>query len=192
MTSSSHHSGTDRIAEVIRRHDYAGVRHVVNVQGDEPDIEPELIDHLIEIIARDDGPPMATASTPFAHARDIENANHVKVITDHAGHAIYFSRAAIPFDRDRHANGTPLAAGPGGAYRKHLGIYAYRRESLLALSAAPICELERLEKLEQLRALYLGMKIAVLVTAHAPHGVDTPEDYAAFVKRCQNGTAVHA
>jgi 3-deoxy-manno-octulosonate cytidylyltransferase (CMP-KDO synthetase) len=184
MTSSAHHSGTDRIAEVIRKPEFAGVRCIVNLQGDEPDIEPGLIDSLIEVTCRADGQPMATACTPFAHARDVENPNCVKVVVDRSHNAIYFSRATIPFDRDRHAHGTPLGAGPGGAYRKHLGIYAYRRETLLMLSAAPVCELERLEKLEQLRALYLGVKIFVQETAHAPHGVDTPEDYAAFVKRC--------
>jgi len=125
---------------------------------------------------------MATAAAQFAHANDIENPNHVKVVLDHRHCALYFSRSVIPFDRDRPAHGT-LQAGPGGVYRKHLGIYAYTREALLTLSAAPMCELERLEKLEQLRALYLGMRIYVQDTAHAPHGVDTPEDYAAFVRR---------
>lgn len=185
MTSDAHHSGTDRIAEVIRRPEYSAVRVVVNVQGDEPDIDPQLIDHLISALS----PPlhtrdisMATAAAPFAHAADIENPNLVKVVVDHRHCALYFSRSVIPFDRDRSAHGT-LQAGPGGIYRKHLGIYAYTREALLTLSAAPICELERLEKLEQLRALYLGMKILVQDTPHAPHGVDTPEDYAAFVRR---------
>lgn len=185
MTSNSHHSGTDRIAEVIRRPEYASVRVVVNVQGDEPDIDPQLIDHLISALSpplHTSDIPMATAAAPFVHAHDIENPNFVKVVVDHRHCALYFSRSVIPFDRDRAAHGT-LQAGTGGIYRKHLGIYAYTREALLTLSATPICELERMEKLEQLRALYLGMKIFVQDTAHAPHGVDTPDDYAAFVKR---------
>jgi 3-deoxy-manno-octulosonate cytidylyltransferase (CMP-KDO synthetase) len=184
MTSPSHQSGTDRIAEVARG---LADEIIVNVQGDEPDIDPELIDSLIDVLLKHDDMPMATVATPFAHARDIENPNLVKVVTDQRHCAIYFSRAVIPYDRDRHANGAPLGAGPGGAYRKHLGIYAYEREALLTLSTTPVCELERLEKLEQLRALYLGMKIFVQETAHAPHGVDTPEDYAAFVKRYHHG-----
>jgi len=184
MTSNAHHSGTDRIAEVIRKPEYANVKFVVNVQGDEPDIDPTLIDQLIEALEKGHGEiPMATVATPFAHAKDIENPNLVKVVTDQKQCAIYFSRAVIPYDRDRHANGAPLGAGPGGVYRRHLGIYAYTREALLTLSGSPVCELERLEKLEQLRALYLGMKIYVQQTAHAPHGVDTPDDYASFVKR---------
>ncbi len=183
MTRDSHPSGTDRIAEVIRRAEYSDVKIVVNVQGDEPDIDPEVIDRLIEVLQGSPEIAMATVSAPFTSARDVENPNLVKVVVDAAGNALYFSRAVIPFDRDR-AGGA--AAGMGltaGAYRKHLGIYAYRREALLKLSATPMCELERLEKLEQLRALYLGMKIHVYQAAQAPHGVDTPEDYAAFVKR---------
>jgi 3-deoxy-manno-octulosonate cytidylyltransferase (CMP-KDO synthetase) len=185
MTSNSHPSGTDRIAEVIKRPEYASVRVVVNVQGDEPDIDPQLIDHLITALCpplHTPDTPMATAATPFVHAQEIENPNYVKVVLDHRQCALYFSRSVIPFDRDRAAHGT-LQAGPGGIYRRHLGIYAYTREALLTLSGTPACELERLEKLEQLRALYLGMKIFVQDTPHAPLGVDTPEDYAAFVRR---------
>jgi 3-deoxy-manno-octulosonate cytidylyltransferase (CMP-KDO synthetase) len=183
MTSNSHHSGTDRIAEVMRRPEFANVRVVVNVQGDEPDIEPGLIDSLIGVLEETEDIPMATVAAPFGHGREVENPNVVKVVVDQRHCALYFSRAVIPYDRDRVTNGAPLGTGPGGVYRKHLGIYAYKREALLRLSATPLCELERLEKLEQLRALYLGMKIFVQETALAPHGVDTPEDYAAFVKR---------
>lgn len=186
MTSATHHSGTDRIAEVMRRPEYADTNVVVNVQGDEPDIDPTLIDQLIEVTARPDA-QMATVAAPFAHARDVENPNHVKVVVDRHGYALYFSRSVIPYDRDQSAKGGPAHAGHNHGssivYRKHLGIYAYKRTALLTLAAAPVCELERIEKLEQLRALYLGMKIFVQDTAHAPHGVDTPEDYAAFVKR---------
>ena len=179
MTSDSHHSGTDRIAEVMRRPEYLGVRIVVNVQGDEPDIEPGVIDGLIGALEEADV-EMATAAAPFAAERDVLNPNLVKVVVDQRHYALYFSRSVVPFDRDR--SGLTLG-GDLRAYRRHLGIYAYRREALLRLAGTPVCELERIEKLEQLRALYLGMKIFVQMVAAAPHGVDTPEDYAAFVKR---------
>ncbi len=179
MTSDSHPSGTDRIAEVIKRPEYAGVRIVVNVQGDEPEVDPGVIDGLIEALEGSDV-PMATASAPFAHEKDVPNPNLVKVVVDHRHCALYFSRAVVPFDRDR---GGAVVGGDLRVYRKHLGIYAYRREALLLLAATPMCELERIEKLEQLRALHLGMKIFVHQAAQAPHGVDTPEDYAAFVRR---------
>jgi 3-deoxy-manno-octulosonate cytidylyltransferase (CMP-KDO synthetase) len=181
MTSASHPSGTDRIAEVIQRPEYSSVKIIVNVQGDEPDIDPATIDALIEVLQTTPDMAMATVSAPFSSARDVENPNIVKVVTDHRGSALYFSRSVIPYDRDR------ASAGGGGPvpanYRKHLGIYAYRRETLLTLANSPVCELEKLEKLEQLRALHLGMKIFVHPAAHALHGVDTPEDYAAFVRR---------
>jgi 3-deoxy-manno-octulosonate cytidylyltransferase (CMP-KDO synthetase) len=179
MTSSSHHSGTDRIAEVIRRPEYAHIQVVVNVQGDEPEIDPALIDDLIRVTSQPEA-AMATVSAPFSSASDIQNPNCVKVVTDKRNFALYFSRAVIPYDRDHEALG---AASPPSTYRKHLGIYAYKREALLALSAAPLCDLEKLEKLEQLRALHLGMKIFVQATPHSHHGIDTPEDYAAFQKR---------
>ena len=190
MTSDSHQSGTDRIAEVIRRPEFASVETIVNIQGDEPDIDPDLVDLLIGVISRGSEIeiPMATASTPFFHPRDIENPNHVKVVTDRHHCALYFSRAVIPFDRDR-AGLSPQAGST--VYQKHLGIYAYRREALLKLSSTPPANIERLEKLEQLRALYLGMKIFVQETAHGAHGVDTPEDYAAFVKRYNEAAARH-
>jgi 3-deoxy-manno-octulosonate cytidylyltransferase (CMP-KDO synthetase) len=186
MTSSTHQSGTDRIAEVIRKPEFPSVKTIVNVQGDEPEIESSLIDELITRV-REPGVHMATVAAPFAHPRDIENPNQVKVVTDARGFALYFSRSIIPYDRDRLAlgEGTPSP----DQYRKHLGIYAYQRDALLTLSSSPMCEIERLEKLEQLRALYLGMKILVLTTPHAPAGIDTPEDYAAFLKRL--GTSAH-
>jgi len=183
MTSHTHHSGTDRIAEVMHKPEYTKFRVVVNVQGDEPEIDPALIDDLIRVTSQADV-PMATVAAPFEHAHDIQNPNVVKVVTDQRRFALYFSRAVIPFDRDRIANGSPPLA-LAGLYRKHLGIYAYKRDTLLTLAATPPCDLERLEKLEQLRALYLGLKIFVQDTTHAPHGIDTPEDYANFLKRLQ-------
>jgi len=193
MTAASHHSGTDRIAEVMHKPEFANTQIVVNVQGDEPEIDPGVIDELIRLTSQSgaEAVAMATAAAMFENPHEIENPNIVKVVVDHRNLALYFSRATIPFDRDRVTSGTiPILLA--GLYRKHLGIYAYRREALLTLAATPVCDLERLEKLEQLRALYLGMKIHVLDLPHAPHGIDTPEDYAAFVKRYNgaNGVAV--
>lgn len=179
MTSDTHQSGTDRIAEVMRRPEYARVHAVVNVQGDEPDIDPGLIDSLLEAIDRLNV-PMATVSAPFTQESDVANPNQVKVVTDQRQFALYFSRSIIPYARDHHG---AVIAAELRAFRRHLGIYAYQRDAILALAAAPVCELERLEKLEQLRALHLGMKIFVQPAAHAPIGVDTPDDYVAFVKR---------
>ena len=157
MTSDAHQSGTDRIAEVMRRPEYARVHAVVNVQGDEPDIDPGLIDSLLEALDSLDV-PMATASAPFSHEGEVANPNLVKVVADQRQFALYFSRSIMPHSRDHHGM---VIGAELRAYRRHLGIYAYRRDALLALAAAPVCELERLEKLEQLRALYLGMKIFV-------------------------------
>lgn len=181
MTSPTHQSGTDRIAEVMRKPEFASSKVVVNVQGDEPEIDPNLIDNLIRVTEQADV-SMATVSAPFEHVEDIFNPNMVKVVVDQRRFALYFSRSVIPYDRDRltaNANKLTLAA----LYRKHLGIYAYKRDFLLTLASTAVCDIERLEKLEQLRALYLGAKIFVEDTPIAPHGIDTPEDYAAFVKR---------
>jgi 3-deoxy-manno-octulosonate cytidylyltransferase (CMP-KDO synthetase) len=172
MTSPSHQSGTDRVAEVARGSD-AGI--VVNVQGDEPEIEPEIVDALIERLqtTEDD---MATAATPFPAGADVGNPNLVKVVTALDGRAIYFSRSVIPFFRD------PSSVVPP-AYYLHLGIYAYRREFLLQYASWSPTPLESTEKLEQLRALEHGRSLFVLKVARATHGIDTPEQYEAFVTR---------
>jgi 3-deoxy-manno-octulosonate cytidylyltransferase (CMP-KDO synthetase) len=172
MTSPAHQSGTDRIAEVAR-----GLADdiIVNVQGDEPEIEPEVIDALVERMstAPDD---MATAATPFPERADVADPNLVKVVTALDGRAIYFSRSIVPFWRDRATGGQP-------AYYLHLGIYAYRREFLLQFSSWPPTFLESTEKLEQLRALEHGRSIYVLRVDRATHGIDTAEQYDAFVRR---------
>jgi 3-deoxy-manno-octulosonate cytidylyltransferase (CMP-KDO synthetase) len=185
MTSPKHQSGTDRIAEVA-----AGLTDdvVVNVQGDEPEIEPETIDSLIGRLeeSKDD---MATAATPFTSGQDPGDPNLVKVAVGHLGYAVYFSRLPIPYFRDGlpgpHPN--PLqeyrARGSEAAYHLHLGIYAYRRQFLLEYSSWEPTPLELAEKLEQLRALEHGRQIYVLKIDRAVHGIDTPEQYAAFVKR---------
>jgi 3-deoxy-manno-octulosonate cytidylyltransferase (CMP-KDO synthetase) len=172
MTSPDHQSGTDRIAEVARS---LADEIVVNVQGDEPEIEPEIIDALVErlIHSTDD---MATAATPFASGADPDNPNLVKVVLNRAGQALYFSRSPIPFYRDS----TPTADLP---YYLHLGIYAYRREFLMQFSSLPQTPLEKAEKLEQLRALEHGKSIYVQVVSRATQGIDTPEQYEEFVGR---------
>jgi 3-deoxy-manno-octulosonate cytidylyltransferase (CMP-KDO synthetase) len=172
MTSPSHQSGTDRIAEVARN---LSDEIIVNVQGDEPEIEPATIDALIERLqtSQDD---MATAATAFSPSDDPANPNLVKVVMDQDGRAIYFSRSPIPFHRDG-------KDAHQAAYHLHLGIYAYRRSFLLQFAAWEPTPLEKAEKLEQLRALEHGKSIYVLKISRAVHGIDTAEQYQAFVKR---------
>ena len=173
MTSADHQSGTDRVAEVARGSDAA---IVVNVQGDEPEIEPEIVDALIERLETTPADDMATAATPFPAGADVGNPNLVKVVTALDGRAVYFSRSPIPFFRD------PTTTAPP-AYYLHLGIYAYRREFLLRYASWPPTPLELTEKLEQLRALEHGRSLFVLRVARATHGIDTPEQYDDFVIR---------
>jgi len=172
MTSPAHVSGTDRVAEVAR-----GISDqiIVNVQGDEPEIEPQIVDELIERL-EESGDEMATAATPFPAGVDAANPNLVKVVISGEGKAMYFSRSVIPFQRD-------ATAGPGPTYYLHLGIYAYRRDFLLQYTAWPPTPCELAEKLEQLRALEHGAAIHVVKVERASHGIDTPEQYAEFVKR---------
>ncbi len=172
LTAASHQSGTDRVAEVAQS---LGDDIVVNVQGDEPEIEPQIIDSLIARLEQT-GEPMATAATPFAAQTDVNDPNLVKVVLGLDGRAIYFSRSPIPFHRDP----TSSAAPP---HYLHLGIYAYHRSFLLEYAAWTPTPLELTEKLEQLRALEHGCAIGVLVVSRATHGIDTPEQYAAFVQR---------
>jgi 3-deoxy-manno-octulosonate cytidylyltransferase (CMP-KDO synthetase) len=172
MTSPDHQSGTDRIAEVARG---LADEIIVNVQGDEPEIEPETIDALVRRLETSDD-DMATAATPFPAGADVADPNLVKVVSGLDERAIYFSRSPVPFWRDRTSGDRP-------AYYLHLGIYAYRREFLLQFSSWPPTPLESTEKLEQLRALEHGRSIYVLAVDRATHGIDTAEQYAAFVKR---------
>ncbi len=172
MTSPAHQSGTDRVAEV------AGTLNddvVVNVQGDEPEVEPGVIDVLIERLetTADD---VATAATPFAAGADPADPNLVKVVLGVDGRAIYFSRSPVPFRRD-----ADFSSNAG--YNLHLGIYAYRRDFLLTFARWSPTPLELTEKLEQLRALEHGRSIYVQMVTSATHGIDTPGQYAAFVER---------
>jgi 3-deoxy-manno-octulosonate cytidylyltransferase (CMP-KDO synthetase) len=176
MTRTDHESGTDRIAEVAAGLD-ADI--IVNVQGDEPEIEPGNIDCLIELLQRDEKAGMATPAAVFGPKEEVDNPNVVKVVTNRRGHALYFSRWAIPYKRDKDSE-RPV-------YKKHIGIYAYRKEVLLKLSKLKMSPLESAEKLEQLRALENGMTIAVAEVEHSAVGIDTPEQYEEFVKRVVSG-----
>lgn len=177
MTRSDHPSGTDRIAEVAAGLD-ADV--VVNLQGDEPEFDPGGLDLLTGLLA-DGRADVATLAVPIRDPEAYRNPNVVKVVCDDNGRALYFSRSSIPFFRD--ADPELGQHEPGRSpVLQHLGVYAYRREVLLRLAATPPHPLERAEKLEQLRVLGTGGTIRVGVVAHAGRGIDTPDDYAAFVR----------
>ncbi len=169
MTRPEHPSGSDRIAEVADR---CGGDAVVNIQGDEPLIDPAVIDAVAGALARNE---MSTAATPIRHPAEYDNPNVVKVVVNAAGHALYFSRRTIPYLREAASHPVPeqLAAFP---FLKHLGIYGYRRETLLRLVKFPVSPLEQAEKLEQLRALEHGIAIAVTQVDYDSIGVDLPED----------------
>ncbi len=169
MTSPDHASGSDRVAEVARGLD---AELIVNVQGDEPEIDPDDLDRLVATLAQE-GCELATLARPLrADEKNVLNdPSAVKVVMDAAGNALYFSRSPIPWGDD--------TAG----CHLHVGVYAWRRDALLAFTAAHPTALEQRERLEQLRALALGMRCAVVVTEHDALGIDTPEDYARFVQR---------
>ena len=169
MTEPNHPSGTDRIAEVVRR---AKCDAAVNIQGDEPLIDPAVIDEVAKALQE---APMSTAGTPIRTESELDNPNVVKVVVNSAGRALYFSRRTIPYVRDAASRSIAeqLAAFP---FLKHLGIYGYRRETLLELVRFPVSALEDAEKLEQLRALEHGISIAVVRVEYDSVGVDRPED----------------
>jgi len=176
MTRADHASGTDRLAEVASLKNLDGDAIVVNVQGDEPLIPPELIGGVARQLAAHRDAAIATACCPLTDAAQMANPNVVKVVCDKAGYALYFSRAPIPFARDAFANG--ITALPGGlpAFR-HIGIYAYRARFLSEYAKLAPAAVEQAEALEQLRALWHGYRISVMVTREAPHaGVDTAAD----------------
>jgi 3-deoxy-manno-octulosonate cytidylyltransferase (CMP-KDO synthetase) len=175
LTRRDHPSGTDRVAEAARRLD-ADV--IVNLQGDEPLIDPAALDLLPALLARDPDADVATLAAPLASAEQWRNPNCVKVVCDAAGRALYFSRSPIPFVR----GGEPDFAARPARFLQHLGTYAYRRSFLFSLASLPPEPLEELEKLEQLRVLAVGRRIRVGVVEHAAAGVDTPEDYERFVR----------
>ena len=165
MTRSDHLSGTDRVAEVASAHPEAEL--IVNVQGDEPLIDPGAIDAAILPMTDDDDVPMATISKRIEDPREIGDPNVVKVVTGLSGMALYFSRSPIPHVR---------AGEAGAVFFKHIGLYVYRRDFLLGYSTLPVGPLEKAERLEQLRAIENGYSIRVVETEYESLGVDTPAD----------------
>lgn len=181
MTSTGHASGSDRIAEIAETLPENSI--IVNVQGDEPLISPETIDRAVEALLQDVRADIATTCEPIESVADLLNGNIVKVVIAEDGHALYFSRSPMPFPRDaslRH-DGDPNAALANEpellkTFRKHTGLYAYRREYLLEFTKLPPSRLEKIEMLEQLRALENGARIKVVEAASASIGVDNAED----------------
>jgi 3-deoxy-manno-octulosonate cytidylyltransferase (CMP-KDO synthetase) len=176
MTAESHPSGTDRVAEVVGR--LPDCDGAVNIQGDEPMMDPSVINEVANALASS---PMSTAATPIQDPEDYENTNVNKVILNQASNAIYFSRRTIPCVREHLEKSVSeqLAAFP---FLKHLGIYGYQRETLLQLVKWPVSRLEDAEKLEQLRAIDHGIPIHVSVVNYESIGVDTPEDVLRIVE----------
>jgi 3-deoxy-manno-octulosonate cytidylyltransferase (CMP-KDO synthetase) len=178
LTDPNASCGTDRVAEVARRLD--GVDIVVNVQGDEPEISGRSIDLAVQLLEEAPDAVMSTLATPIRSRRQFEDPACVKAVLDARGRALYFSRSPIPFPRQW--DDALLSASPA-CFHQHVGLYAYRREFLLQLSRMPQCALERIEKLEQLRVLDAGYSILVGVVDEPTFGIDTAEDYRAFVEK---------
>lgn len=176
MTSDQHHSGTDRLAEVCQIKQWADDEIVVNLQGDEPLTPVALLQQVANNLHCNELASIATLSTPLQDVKEIDDPDIVKLVTDVDGYALYFSRASIPFQRD----GVQRAISH---CHRHLGIYAYRVSFLNAYSQMPQCELEIIEKLEQLRAMYYGHKIHAQQAKQLPGpGIDTPEDLEKIVR----------
>jgi 3-deoxy-manno-octulosonate cytidylyltransferase (CMP-KDO synthetase) len=178
MTSPKAPSGTDRVAEIARR--FSDVDIIVNVQGDEPEIAGSSIDLAIQLLEENPTAVMSTLATPIRCRRQLRDPACVKVVFDYAGRALYFSRSVIPCPR--HWNDALLSSNPPTFYQ-HVGLYAYRRDFLLELASLPPSELEQIEKLEQLRVLQAGYSILVGVVDEPTFGIDTPDDYRAFVEK---------
>jgi 3-deoxy-manno-octulosonate cytidylyltransferase (CMP-KDO synthetase) len=169
MTRADHVSGTDRVAEAASA---SPAKLVVNIQGDEPMLDPAAIDAAVLGLLEDDDVPMSTLQKRIEDPAEIADPNVVKVVSDHHGNALYFSRSPIPYVREAGH------VGDGGAAAfKHIGLYVYRREFLLAYPDLPVGPLEQAERLEQLRALENGFKIRVIETEYESLGVDTPADW---------------
>jgi 3-deoxy-manno-octulosonate cytidylyltransferase (CMP-KDO synthetase) len=178
MTSPDCPSGADRVAETVRRLPAAEL--IVNLQGDEPDMDPRHVDRLFAMMEDDAEAGMATLATPIRSRATLEDPACVKVACDERGRALYFSRSPIPHAREWRDE--LLTADPP-IFLHHLGIYAYRRELLLRMTSLPPSRLEQVERLEQLRVLEAGDCLLVGVVPAAARGIDTPADYAAFVAR---------
>ena len=175
MTRADHHSGTERLAEVVERHRFADDAVIVNVQGDEPMIPPVIIRQVADNLVRSEA-NMATLAVPIDTAEEAFNPNAVKVVMDANGYALYFSRATIPWDRERF---TLSRETIGETFLRHIGIYAYRAGFIRRYVNWAPSPLEQIELLEQLRVLWYGEKIHVEVARAIPSvGVDTPDDLA--------------
>ena len=170
MTSTSHKCGSDRIREVVNRH--PEIDYIVNLQGDEPLIEPSAIDEVARNVIEDSSADISTLVRVLTSAEDIDNPNLVKCVRDKNGFALYFSRSKIPYERN------PVC----GEFYGHLGIYGYKREALIKMTTLAQTPLEKTESLEQLRALENGMKIKTSVVNFVPVGIDTADDLEKFKK----------
>jgi 3-deoxy-manno-octulosonate cytidylyltransferase (CMP-KDO synthetase) len=185
LTSPKHSSGTNRVAEAAKK--AKQFAYVINVQGDEPLIDPRLIDRLVEKLRSDRKVGIVTAAHPFKNPADASSPHQVKVVIDLCGNALYFSRAAIPFQCS--SGGLQFAEKEKGRSRerpslfRHQGVYGFRRETLLQFVRWKPSPLERTESLEQLRALENGVKVHVLITAAGSPGIDTPEDATALEQK---------
>lgn len=176
LTSATHPTGTDRIGEVVERLTWGDEEVVVNLQGDEPLMPATLVAQCASLLLQREECSMATLGIPLHTREDFENPNIVKLVVDRAGHALYFSRAPIPWPRDGSGSGSSGVSRVRGALR-HIGLYAYRVSAIKRLAQEPPCELEEIERLEQLRALWIGLPIAVEVGHQKPGpSVDTAED----------------
>ncbi len=177
MTASTHTSGTERIAEVAEQRGWSGDQIVVNLQGDEPFMPPRLVRQVADALANRPTAGIATLYVRIDDPREVFNPNTVKVVTNAEGLALTFSRAPIPWIRGRFPELTEMPEQP--VFKRHLGLYAYRVETVRKLVAAPACAIEEAESLEQLRALFLGIAIHVgEATTPVGPGIDTPEDLA--------------
>ena len=171
MTSTEHKCGSDRLVEVLNK--YKDIQIAVNVQGDEPMIEPSSIDKAIEVLINDNNADMSTLIRKIDDEEEIQNPNVVKAVKDNFDYAMYFSRSPLPYERNKNQASTYA----------HIGLYVYRREALLKMSKLPQSDLEKAESLEQLRALQNGMKIKTATVNYKPVGIDTREDFEEFLKR---------
>lgn len=170
MTSEHHKCGSDRIVEVAQK--YPEISYIINLQGDEPMINTDCVEEVIRQIKEDSNADIATLLAPINKDEDLEDPNMVKCVTDINGYAMYFSRSKIPYERNYEI----------AKFYKHIGIYAYKRDSLFKMTQFPQPEIEQSESLEQLRALYNGMKIKTSVVDYNSIGIDTLEDLNAFKK----------
>lgn len=175
MTSENHKCGSDRIVEVAQRH--PDFEYIINLQGDEPMITKECIEEVIKLIKNDDKADISTLLTPIKEDEDVANPNMVKCVTDINGYAMYFSRSKLPYERNLGI----------AKFFKHIGIYGYKKESLIKMTQMPQPDIEKAESLEQLRALYNGMKIITSVLEYKAIGIDTIEDFNEFKELAEGG-----